>query len=339
MGWGTNSVVGGQGRLACGAGNMTGPEPLVSIIIPVYNRPVLVREAIGSALESASLIPMEVIVVDDVSTDETWESVCSYGDVRVRALRMDQNGGQSAARNRGLDAALGAYVKYLDSDDLLMAGHLEREVRTIQATASEIVVSGWMAETAGTIREYPAPRFTAVVDDILAGIAVPTSAALYVRRSDWRWDPALRKLDDWDYFVQAGLGVNSIATAEGAAYVMRDPGVPRASGAGMLINAREHHRILHKIEDRLAATGSLTTARRRRLAQYFYKELRVLSLNDLSAFESGVAHVLTLDPDFVPRDEERQWWMRVAARLFGTRRTILMHTFVKKTVKRLQRVQ
>lgn len=314
---------------------MTNPSrPVVSVIIPVYNRPLLVHEAIASVLSQADDTPLEIVVVDDASTDDTWESLSSSRDPRLRALRLPQNSGQSAARNRGLDHARGIYVKYLDSDDVLIAGHLQREVRALQQSDADIAVSGWLEEIQGQTPEYPAPHFGSIVDDILAGLAVPTSAALYSRRPDWRWDPELRKLDDWDYFVQAALSARSIVTVEGAAYCMRDPASPRASEAGMLINALEHHRILHKIEDRLEVSGLLTTARRRRLAQYFYKELRVLSLLDRATFEAGVAHVFALDSAFVPRDEERQWWMRIAARLLGTRNAILLHRWGKQMIKR-----
>ena len=306
-------------------------EPLVSIVIPVYNRGVLVREAIASALAEGKDVPLEIVVIDDASTDDTWDVVRTQD---VRALRMERNGGQSAARNRGLDESRGTYVKYLDSDDVLTPGHLEREVRALQGLRADIAVSGWISETPHTTREYQPPRFVSIVDDVLAGLAVPTSSALYVRRTDWRWDPALRKLDDWDYFVQAALGASRIATVDGAAYRMRDHAGPRATEAGLLVNAREHHRILYKMEERLARDGLLTEARRRRLAQYFYKELRVLSLLDRPAFEAGLAHIFTLDPRFAPRDEERQWWMRLAARFLGTRRAILLHGVVKTAVRR-----
>jgi glycosyltransferase involved in cell wall biosynthesis len=306
-------------------------EPLVSIVIPVYNRGALVREAIASVLAERNDVLLEVVVVDDASTDDTWEVVRAQD---VRAVRMERNGGQSAARNRGLDESRGTYVKYLDSDDVLMPGHLEREVRALQGLRADIAVSGWISETPQSTREYQPPRFVSIVDDVLAGLAVPTSAALYARRTDWRWDPELRKLDDWDYFVQAALGATRIATVDGAAYRMRDHAGPRATEAGLLVNAREHHRILHKMEERLAGDGLLTPQRSKRLAQYFYKELRVLSLLDRPSFEAGLAHIFRLDPRFAPRDEERQWWMRLAARFLGARQAILLHGFVKKNVKR-----
>jgi glycosyltransferase involved in cell wall biosynthesis len=306
----------------------------VDIIIPVYNRAALVREAIESALGEAA----NVIVVDDASTDGTWDSLRAYdGNPAVRCLRMPANGGQSAARNLGIDAATGTYVKFLDSDDVLVPGHLGAEVRALESTAADIAVSGWRSEGGGWTAAFAAPVFEQIIDDVLAGIAAPTSAALYVRHPEWRWDPALRKLDDWDYFCQAALRAKRIVTVEGPAYTMREHGGARMTHTTMLANAREHHRILQKIEEKLAADGVLTPPRRRRLAQYFYKEMRVLSLHDRTAFDAAALHIRELDPDFQPRDEEQQKLMRVMARLLGFRNAILLHSAIKRAVKRERR--
>ena len=304
--------------------------PAVSILIPVYNRESLIGGAVASALGEPEA---EVIVVDDGSTDGTWDVISRLADPRVRAMQMERDGGQSAARNRGLEAARGKYVKFLDSDDLLVPGHLARELAAIGD--ADIAVSGWIrVEPDGREREWPVPHFTATVDDLLAGKAVPTSAALYRRRDDWRWDPDLRKLDDWDYFAQAALGAATIVSVDGPAYRWREHGGTRASDVTMLHNARELVRILEKIELRLAARGELSEARRKRLAQYLYKELRVLSLHDRDAFERVLGHIHELDPKFAPRDEERQWWMRAAARILGTRRAVLLHSAIKTSLKR-----
>jgi glycosyltransferase involved in cell wall biosynthesis len=305
----------------------------VDIIIPVYNRTALVREAIESALTAAPDVSVEVIVVDDASTDGTWDFLRGLDDPRVRTFRMKRNGGQSAARNRGLDVARGTYIKFLDSDDLLVPGHLSAEVAALQTTGAEIAVSGWYSEVDGTVTTFDAPVFHEIVDDVLAGVGVPTSAALYVRNPDWRWDPDLRKLDDWDYFCQAALGANRIATVQGPAYTMREHSGARMTNTTMLANSREHHRILQKIEDRLAGDGVLTEPRRRRLAQYFYKEMRVLSLHDRDAFETAAIHIRSLDPHFQPRDEEQQQSMRILARILGFRNAILLHSAIKRLVK------
>ncbi|HEX7155334.1 MAG TPA: glycosyltransferase [Thermoanaerobaculia bacterium] len=303
---------------------------LVSIIMPVYNRERMVREAIESAL--AATIPVELIVVDDASTDGTWDVVRSYPG--IRAIRLAENGGQLRARNRGLDEARGKYVKYLDSDDLLLPEHLALEVAEAERVGAEVVASGWVeAYDDGRRVEFAAPRFASSVDDLLAGRAVPTSAALYRRDAAPRWEPEVQKLDDWDYFCRAVLKAERVATVDGPAYVWRHHGGPRITDASMVVHARVHHQVLHRIEAELERRGELTPARRLRLAQYFYKELRVLSLHDRAAFEAGVAHIRTLDPHFHPVDEERQRWMRVAARVLGFRRAILLHSGVKRLLR------
>lgn len=305
-------------------------EIAVSVIVPVYNRAGMIAESIDSALGAAPGLPVEVVVVDDASTDDTAVVVLAYDDPRVQLVRLGQNGGQSAARNHGLDAAQGKYVKFLDSDDVLLPGHLAAEVQALDEGA-DIAVSGWRDRFAdGRTALWDPPVFDSIIDDVLAGRAVPTSSALYRRRSEWRWDPSLRKLDDWDYFCQAALGAHRIATIPGYAYEMRHHSGVRATNATMLLNAREHHQILRKIEERLEREKRLTRARRQRLAQYYYKELRVLCLDDSAAFELAIGHIEALDPSFAPRDEERQRFMRVLARLVGARTALRLHTSFKR---------
>jgi hypothetical protein len=115
--------------------------------------------------------------------------------------------------------------------------------------------------------------------------------------------------------------------------VAREHAGARMTNTTMLANAREHHRILRKIEDRLSAEGLLTESRKRRLAQYFYKELRVFCVNDRAGFEEAAKHIRSLDPTFQPRDEEQQQLMRLLARLLGFRNAVLLHSTVKRLVK------
>ncbi len=109
---------------------MNGNKPLVSAIIPTYNRWPLVCESIDSAL-AQDYPNLEVIVVDDGSTDATAEELPRrYGD-RVRYIRQE-NRGPSAARNAGIEAARGEFIAFLDSDDLW---HPEKTSRQIAAIA------------------------------------------------------------------------------------------------------------------------------------------------------------------------------------------------------------
>ncbi len=99
--------------------------PTVSVIIPVFNGSNYVREAIDSVLTQTRR-DYELLVVDDGSTDETWDIVQSYGD-RVRGIRK-QNGGVASALNCGIRQAQGEFVAWLSHDDVFLPAKLERQV-------------------------------------------------------------------------------------------------------------------------------------------------------------------------------------------------------------------
>lgn len=88
----------------------------VSVVVPTYNRATVLPRAIDSVLEQ-TVDDVEVVVVDDGSTDDTESVVDGYDDERVRYIAHDDNRGANVARNTGIEAATGAYVAFLDSDD------------------------------------------------------------------------------------------------------------------------------------------------------------------------------------------------------------------------------
>ena len=102
-------------------------SPRLSVIIAAWNASDFIREAIGSALSDPS-VDLEVIVVDDKSTDDTAR-ICeeiAAADGRVKVLRMERNGGPGIARNRGFEHARGEYVTFLDADDRVAPGAYSR---------------------------------------------------------------------------------------------------------------------------------------------------------------------------------------------------------------------
>ncbi len=104
---------------------MSVPIP-VSVIIPTYNRAGLVQEAVASVL-AQTWRDFEVLVVDDGSTDGTFEALAPYAS-RLRLLRRESRGGVSAARNTGIAAAQGEWLAFLDSDDLWRPEKLARQL-------------------------------------------------------------------------------------------------------------------------------------------------------------------------------------------------------------------
>ena len=87
---------------------------MISVVIPVYNRPLLVKRAIESVL-GQSHKASEIIVVDDGSTDETADTLKSFKNIKIITQK---NSGVSSARNRGIKEASGKWIAFLDSDDI-----------------------------------------------------------------------------------------------------------------------------------------------------------------------------------------------------------------------------
>ena len=102
--------------------------PSISVIIPTFNRKKYLGEAIESILKQ-DYQPMEIIVIDDGSTDNTETLMKKYPDVHYV---YQENTGQAAARNRGIALAKGEYLAFLDSDDIWLAGKLHLQMNYMQ---------------------------------------------------------------------------------------------------------------------------------------------------------------------------------------------------------------
>lgn len=139
--------------------------PVASIIVPTYQHGAIVREAIEAAL--AQTVPVEVIVVDDGSTDGTPDVLRRYGD-RIRWIALS-HGGPSAARNAGLEAASGDFIMFLDADDLIAPTKIEDQLR----------------------------EFTPEIGWVLCDVEIRDSARREVARASERYAYAEKDLGGW----------------------------------------------------------------------------------------------------------------------------------------------
>ncbi|MFZ4855395.1 MAG: glycosyltransferase family 2 protein [Desulfuromonadaceae bacterium] len=115
---------------------------LISVVIPVYNRAATILRAVNSALNQ-TVSPLEVLVVDDCSSDETVNTIITLFDTRVRVLSMGSNQGAQSARLKGIHEALGTYVVFLDSDDELLPDSIEKRLQSlISSHFTEALVYG-----------------------------------------------------------------------------------------------------------------------------------------------------------------------------------------------------
>jgi glycosyltransferase involved in cell wall biosynthesis len=183
--------------------------PKVSVIVPCYNRGDRVVACVESALRQ-TFEDIEVVVVDDHSSDDTRERVGSIPDPRVRYLRHDVNRGGNAARNTGIAAARGELIAFLDSDDRWAPDKLERQVRLLQERGGRYgLCYTWV------ILRDPSGEELGRTGRAIDGLAVPellvensigTFSSVVARRDllvqVGGLDEKMRSCQDWDLYVR-----------------------------------------------------------------------------------------------------------------------------------------
>lgn len=316
-------------------------EDWVSVVIPVYNREDLIVEALDS-VHRQTYRPIEVVVVDDGSEDETGEAVQAWEDsntdedgFEVRYLYQENTGGP-AARNRGLRASRGAYIQFLDSDDLLLAHKIERQHRRLHEQKVDMVycttdVLDAEGETIGRCGQEI--RGT--------GIDVPEyswhiSGPLY-RRSTVRelgpWLESLTGNQDWEYCARAKLHDFSFHFDETVGSVYRQHDSGRISNPSFQY---EYTRSAEKAYDHIWALAEerdrLNKAFSGRIARlYLYRALeyrchgfedearRCLDKADRSPVQKDLAWVMIQACKRIPH----RWWAQLLLQLTHLRSTLL----------------
>lgn len=186
-------------------------EPLISVIIPTYNRAYSITHAISSALQQ-SYNNTEVIVVDDASTDNTSTIIRNINDPRIRYYCLEKNSGPSIARNAGIDNAHGRFVAFLDSDDEWDRKKIELQLAALkQQNDPENAVCYTQANMVEDNRTYLLPtrgkeRDEPVGDYIMCGSdgAISTSSIMLssalAKANPFPTDHSI--FEDWDVLLR-----------------------------------------------------------------------------------------------------------------------------------------
>lgn len=176
------------------------PAPAVSVVISAYNRPDLLAFAIESAL-AQTVAPLEIIVVDDASPTPLAPLTEKYGE-RITMIREDVNGGACRARNRGIAAARGDFIAFLDDDDVWLPQKLQRQMEAIGDRAA--CLCGFRRLETGIERvRHDLTRVDEA--ELRRGNQVCGTSGLLARRDVLRetlFDEALPNGQDWDVYVR-----------------------------------------------------------------------------------------------------------------------------------------
>ena len=235
---------------------------MISVVIPVFNRPQGAHRAIRSVLGQRGLIAqdLEVIVVDDCSDPPL---VLADTDRRVRLIGLECNAGAAGARNAGIRAAAGEFIAFLDSDDVWLPDKLAAQMLALQTAEDDqkrrgdaaplAVVCGFYCpdrRTGRLQRRMPAPASS--VAELASGCWYNPGSALLLRRATYDQagllDEQLRRLEDLDWFVRFALAGGRLLVAPVAGCVV----APSNSGAAHVIIESTR-----RIEDKFRPGGAV----------------------------------------------------------------------------------
>lgn len=177
--------------------------PLVSVVIPTFNRSALLVRAIRS-VQQQTYQNLEIIVVDDASSDNTAQAVAAIQDSRIRYVRHASNRGGSAARNTGIREAAGEYIAFLDDDDEWEPQKTEEQLRALRHHDVVLCTSNEGGATAGQRKR----KTTVDLNDLRAGRYTAGGTGVLMARSDilkqLLFDESLPRCQDWDLFIRIG---------------------------------------------------------------------------------------------------------------------------------------
>lgn len=218
----------------------------VTVVIPTRNRAGTLVRTLATVLAQRD-VDLEVLVVDDGSTDDTAGRLAAVGDARLRVVRHDRPAGVAAARNRGIAAAEGTWVATLDDDDLWRDDKLAAQLRSVRETGRVWGYAGAVHFLPGPAlwRLDPPPRPDVAAERLPHDNVVPAGASNVVVRRDvlddvGRFDPALHHMADWDLWLRLiESGPPAVVDRYLLAYRLHEGNMGLAAPEGILAEADE----------------------------------------------------------------------------------------------------
>ncbi|GGI05274.1 UDP-glucose 4-epimerase GalE [Egicoccus halophilus] len=186
----------------------SGPRPVVSVVVPTHNRVRLLAQTLTSVLEQRD-VELEVIVVDEASSDATPEVLARLDDPRVRVLRHERSQGLSAARNAGASLATGRWLAFTDDDDLWFPDKLASQLAAVEHDGADWAYGGALQFSDGPVLHglmLPAPWAPDFAELPRRNVVPGGGSNVLVRRelldTVGGFDPTIDMVADWDMWIR-----------------------------------------------------------------------------------------------------------------------------------------
>lgn len=314
----------------------------VSVIIPTYNRLWALPKTIESCRNTQC--QTEIIVVDDGSTDGTWEWLQTQPDV---ISLYQENCGKGWAVNRGFAIAQGEYVRFLDSDDWLCPGAIDRQFEMAVAQDADVVVGGWEVYADDELLEKA--DWTECDDFIAQQLGECGNghySAYLFRRAFIKEIPHRTEfgaLDDRQFILEVALTHPKVAIHFQPTLCHRHHTNNRmqiTQGMRNVVSNFQHLTIYKKCLSRLAAQGELTPRRKRAASLGIWYLAHWIARTHLNEACEVVDWVYCLNPDFRPPESGLLGWLYVHLGFHHTEKILqfrraLLKLFTRKPIAKI----
>jgi len=180
---------------------------MISVVIPTYNRQQTILRAVNSVLNQ-TYQDLEVIVVDDCSTDDTRAVVEAIADPRVRYVCLEKNSGACTARNKGITLSRGEYIAFQDSDDEWYPNKLVKQLAALEENEADIVFCGFEKLYRDDMRwihpQGLSAHFCSQEELLMTSLA---STQTFLGKAevirDVMFDASLPRMQDYDFIIRA----------------------------------------------------------------------------------------------------------------------------------------
>jgi glycosyltransferase involved in cell wall biosynthesis len=306
---------------------------LVSVIIPCYNAERWVGEAVASCLQQ-TYQPIEVIVIDDGSTDGSLDVLRSFG-AKIR-WESGPRRGACHTRNRGFSLSEGRYIQFLDADDYLLPEKIGRQVSFLEETGADVVYGDWrhqfhQLDGSVVMGERQVSGDQMDVLESLLGSWWTANMTLLMRREvvtrGGGWDESLEAGQDHDLFISVAMTGADVRYQPGCHSVYRRYGSATVSTSNRLRWLESRWRLFEKAEGKLNIEGRLSTEYRSALAHSYFSIARNYYDLDRSEYARMLKKTLLIAPDFQPHDSRLYCF---AQRILGFKAADRLASYKKK---------
>lgn len=190
-------------------------QPAVSVIIPTYNRANYIKKSIQSAI-SQTIKDIEIIIINNYSTDNTLEVISSFNDQRIKIINFKNDGVIARARNQGMVQSTGKYIAFLDDDDIWCPDKLELQIKYLEAhpefgaVYSNAIIIDEKDNRKGFLLDRGLTEEGHVFQNLLGGNFITILTVLMRREllesiGLFNEEPSLIAVEDYEYWMRIAL--------------------------------------------------------------------------------------------------------------------------------------